>query len=327
MDKTNKEISQILSTFVLAIRKIRKDNSEFSSEIKSRLDEIVAKQEAENEKMGELSSSEIKTLKTDIEVLVEGLQTELSAETEAKTASLLKQIETLRSDLENHGDHGVLQTKDEILNFIKDEKSAIIRRHEDIIGVLSKDLKSQITSLNSWNESENERVKTLILENLPEQIEHKAETPEDLRDKLESLEGDNRLDVSAIKGIENLKGTTVFGGGGGIKRIIGGTGVTVTETHPKVYTITVKDGEDTFEKISLNTRGAKITDWEQDADEDYTSFTFDDGIIKSFGYDVYKNVVTITLSGNIPSGIPTVKTYYFSDAANGVYAKDMTSYA
>lgn len=41
-----------------------------------------------------------------------------------------------------------------------------------------------------------------IMESIPEEKEEKEEKPEELRDKLESLTGDERLDKSAIKGLD-----------------------------------------------------------------------------------------------------------------------------
>jgi hypothetical protein len=65
------------------------------------------------------------------------------------------------------------------------------------------------------------------------------ETPEETRDKLETLSGEDRLDASAIKNLPKPGGTTLFGGinqYGGDQRYTkfheGGSNLTVSDTAP-----------------------------------------------------------------------------------------------
>lgn len=77
-------------------------------------------------------------------------------------------------------------------------------------------------------------------------------TPEHIRDKLETLVGEERLDKSAIKGLDELvkkeNKFTLFGGSGGIKEITAGRNISidnssiqypiVTNTNPKITVAT-----------------------------------------------------------------------------------------
>ncbi|MCL5459679.1 hypothetical protein M3M33_13675, partial [Loigolactobacillus coryniformis] len=58
---------------------------------------------------------------------------------------------------------------------------------------------------------------SLIKPLIPEVKDGSPDTSEQIREKIESLEGDDRLDAKAIKNLPK----PVFGGGGGIKRIDG----------------------------------------------------------------------------------------------------------
>jgi hypothetical protein len=70
-----------------------------------------------------------------------------------------------------------------------------------------------------------------------------------IRDALELLEGEERLDASAIKGLRKLieqhggSGSTFYGGGvGSIKGIVAGTGVTVDNSNPQFPVVSASGG-------------------------------------------------------------------------------------
>jgi len=91
-------------------------------------------------------------------------------------------------------------------------------------------------------DADEEAIYQRLLESLPEEVE---ETPEELRDKLESLEGENRLDKSAISGLDEwlasiheiVKKIPFKGGntnGGGVQSVISSDGsVTITSSMAK----------------------------------------------------------------------------------------------
>lgn len=72
---------------------------------------------------------------------------------------------------------------------------------------------------------------------LPEYKEIVLDSPEQMRDKLESLEGEDRLDASAIKNLPKTVQNYIGGSAGNIKEIVAGTNITVDNSiigYPKI---------------------------------------------------------------------------------------------
>ena len=66
------------------------------------------------------------------------------------------------------------------------------------------------------------------------------DTPDEIVNKLETLEGNDRLDISAIKGLDDYesvrnlaKKPTHFYGNSGVREIVAGSGVTVDNSSPQ----------------------------------------------------------------------------------------------
>lgn len=98
-----------------------------------------------------------------------------------------------------------------------------------------------------FTEKEIKDIKDSVLNDIPE-LE-----PEEIKDKLESLQGDKRLDAKAIK---NLPESVVYRGGGvsGIKEIIAGSNITVDNSqlgYPVVATTGLVQGVNTS-KITVS---------------------------------------------------------------------------
>jgi len=80
--------------------------------------------------------------------------------------------------------------------------------------------------------------KVLAKIELPEYKEVELDEAEDIVEKLESLEGEDRLDAKAIKNLPKMVQTFVGGSTGNIKEIIAGTGVTIDNTNAGYPVIT-----------------------------------------------------------------------------------------
>lgn len=123
--------------------------------------------------------------------------------------------------------------------------------------------------------------------------------------KLESLEGDNRLDVSAIKGTEELIEDIVKGE---IKKI----------PKPTVYmgsrgSSTSSGGgiSESFETVSANLPASNAV-LSYDGNGDITDIVYSNGITKTFNY-TGEDITSIVLSGSTPSGISLTKTLAYTD--------------
>lgn len=136
---------------------------------------------------------------------------------------------------------------------------------------------------------------------------------EEVRNRLELLVDDERLDKSAIKGIEEIEEAIEE-----LKRrpsSFGSVGVTVSKVRQLIAENSVSNGEDTptYEKISQNLPSDNIT-YSYNVNNDIETMTYTSGIVKTFYYSG-DDVTSIVLSGNTPSGINLTKTFVYN--ANG----------
>lgn len=63
----------------------------------------------------------------------------------------------------------------------------------------------RMSTVRNGKDADEERVKFEVLRNIRIPKDGSPDTPSDIRNKLETLEGDNRLDKSAIRGIEDIE--------------------------------------------------------------------------------------------------------------------------
>lgn len=129
------------------------------------------------------------------------------------------------------------------------------------------------------------------------------DTPEDVRDKLSELEGEDRLDVSAIKGVDELVQSKVEG----VKTSRGGLSRATADT---LYTPLGAGLETTFETVSANLPSSNAT-LNYNVGGDITSIVYSNGVTKTFNY-TGTDITSIVLSGSTPSGISLTKTLTYS---------------
>jgi len=147
-------------------------------------------------------------------------------------------------------------------------------------------------------------------------------TPDQVRDKLEELQGDERLDASAIKGLDAfVKETTqtkVYG-----TRLLRNladitnaneatTGQVLTKRSDGTFNFSTPpggSGTDSFETVSKNLSASNATP--SYTSGLLTSINYANGITKTLSY-TSGAVTSITLSGATPLGIDLTKTITYS---------------
>lgn len=127
----------------------------------------------------------------------------------------------------------------------------------------------------------------------------------EIANKLETLEGGERLDVSAVKGTEEL-----------IEDIATKIAKEEVKKVKKQY-ISVGRGStssggvvDSFETVSANLDASDAT-LNYDVDGNITSIDYSNGITKTFNY-TGEDITSIVLSGSTPSGISLTKTLTYT---------------
>lgn len=131
----------------------------------------------------------------------------------------------------------------------------------------------------------------------------------EVRDKLESLEGDERLDVSAIKGTESLIEDIVKEEISKIPKQKISSGVRSSSSSGGIG--------DSFETVSSNLSAYSNT-LNYDVNGDITSIVYSNGVTKTFNY-TGTDITSIVLSGATPSGISLTKTLtYTSGDVTGI---------
>lgn len=138
-----------------------------------------------------------------------------------------------------------------------------------------------------------------------------ADTAEDIVTKLESLKEEERLDVSAVKGVDELVQGKIDeikpSKGGGLSRA----------TADTLYTPLGSSLESTFETVSANL-SAYGSELNYNGSGDITSIVYSNGVTKTFNY-TGDDITSIVLSGSTPSGIELTKTLsYTSGDVTGI---------
>lgn len=135
-------------------------------------------------------------------------------------------------------------------------------------------------------------------------------TPEEVVSKLESLEDEARLDVSAIKGVDEFVQSKVDG----IKTSRGGLSRATADT---LYTPIGVAIESSFETVSSNLSNYDNT-LNYNGSGDITDIVYSNGVTKTFNY-TGADITSIVLSGSTPSGISLTKTLtYTSGDVTGI---------
>jgi YD repeat-containing protein len=113
------------------------------------------------------------------------------------------------------------------------------------------------------------------------------------------LSNGNEVDVGAL----DLFNSTSSGGVSVLKQTLG------TEDLIKIFI------QQTFETVNKNlaASGGVLA---YDANDDLTTITYDNGIIKTLAYDAGGDLTSVTLSGNTPEGIDLVKTFSYDAGGN-----------
>lgn len=159
-------------------------------EFQDTLEDIVERYSSDSKVIQEMIDA-IAVLKGEVETYISTKDTELSD----KLIELPIQLDTLKSMLEGKMSQGEMSHKEHAMKM----EATVANLASEISAI-----KASMPTMPDLSEYDDkiEEIKALI-PTIPEQVK---ETPEELRDKLESLKDDDRLDKSAIKGLdEELK--------------------------------------------------------------------------------------------------------------------------
>lgn len=198
MNPSNKKINKLLAAEEL---RMKGDTAVIEKiiEFTDTLEDIVERYNSDSEVIQETLDT-VGKLKLEIETYISTKDTELSD----KLTEIPSQLDTLKSMLEGKMSEGEMSHKEHAMKM----EETLARLTSEISAI-----KTSIPTMPDLSEYDDklEEIKASI-PTIPEQIK---ETPEELRDKLESLKDDERLDKSAIKGLDeelksirSIKGTT-----------------------------------------------------------------------------------------------------------------------
>lgn len=150
-----------------------------------------------------------------------------------------------------------------------------------------------------------------------------AEKAGQIRDKLETLEGDERLDIKAIRGLDDYeeikrlareKGMTFHGGGGvgAIKGLVAGEGVQIDNTNPQYPVITASASAlNIYSETPAGTIDSSNTDFTTaHAIVTVFSLALNGQFVHPAEYSVLGNVITfVTAPDASLSGLPFTIIY------------------
>jgi len=189
---------------------------------------------------------------------------EFAKETRDLTENEVKNIRSTCTDaiksMKTANTEEIEKIKDRIVSTISNEVEKLTARKFEVDVALGL-LQDKVNLIKNGEDADEERVIKAVLEQIPPPEIHE-ESPTELRDKLEKLEGDERIDKSAVKGLEEAfndltrLATTPKGGGGsgGVvvfdstgNKVGSGSGLrfvgaTVTNTDGRMTTVTIAGG-------------------------------------------------------------------------------------
>lgn len=144
--------------------------------------------------------------------------------------NLRKSIADLSSEVRSETSYGTSEMKRVVSDFCAVEMARLHKLHEDKMAAVD----ARMASVVNGEDADEEKIVAEVLSQikLPEQKENIVDGPDEIRNKLELLQGDERLDKTAIKGIEDIERDIKeiqirpagrVGGAKGIGLYIGGT--------------------------------------------------------------------------------------------------------
>lgn len=155
----------------------------------------------------------------------------------AETKQLTEQeIENLRSmfneavkETKSINNDNFLTLKARLMSYCEEEMSKMAKSHEQMM----KKCDDKMSEMKDGKDADEEKIKEEVIQEvlskIPEPEPVEEETPESVRDMLETLEGEERLDISAIKGfdktledIKNSKTVRLTGGKMGVQLYVNG---------------------------------------------------------------------------------------------------------
>ena len=126
--------------------------------------------------------------------------------------------ERMMSKMENDNTSSRAELKKQIMNYCEKEMAGIMKSNEKKMSEMDERIDEKMETIKSGKDADEEKIVQDVLAQikLPEQKEIILDGPKEIRSKLESLKGEDRIDKEAIRGLaEEING---------IKNIIAGMG-------------------------------------------------------------------------------------------------------
>ena len=117
---------------------------------------------------------------------------------EQQQSEMLKLVKSSILDMQKSVESEMSSAKKDTMQSCMDMMDKMMTEHDKKMQVID----DKLNSVHDGKDADEEKIVNEVLSKIPEDPE---ETPEELRNKLESLKNENRLDKSAIKGIENIE--------------------------------------------------------------------------------------------------------------------------
>ena len=131
---------------------------------------------------------------------VTNLVLKIKKNNEAEFSELKKDFSTTKQRLEQTTSSDLLAIRKEVKDLCDDVLSQMLKDHTKKMEALDE----RVASLKDGKDADEEVIVDKVLEKIkfPEQKEVFLDGPQEIRNKLEDLEGEERLDASAIKGLK-----------------------------------------------------------------------------------------------------------------------------
>jgi len=210
-ERISPEIKETTLAFVSVLKIIRETRKEFDEKLKDLTAKLGKETFGLNERLRDellLEIENLKEIEKSLKEFVRKAKEESVSQAEKKVEigidkfrpELKRSLDSFKSFLTEH--------KKEVNALLEDIRNETLSSASEVIGMRAERLASELKA----------EFKTLI---------KIKETPEETRDKLETLTGDERLDKKAIKGLEEFEkqirtGKLPIGGTLGLKLIVGG---------------------------------------------------------------------------------------------------------
>jgi hypothetical protein len=124
----------------------------------------------------------------------------ITAYSKSESEKLIAMCEKSLASVESKNSKDFESWKKETNDIVKDQLDNMYGDWDK----LQVSIRERIAELKDGENADEERVAEMVVARMPAYKEKPEETPGIIRDKLETLKGEDRLDVSAIKGIDDL---------------------------------------------------------------------------------------------------------------------------